>query len=131
MEGGAERSPKNFFYFFLAYLAKFLYLCSEFHLYWLKMRIYLQKMRKGLYILILLLGGMLTVMPMHAEETNYTVVLDAGHGGKDPGAVNGDIYEKDIALQIALKLNNTLKKDFQYKRRCSPLRISPFAIVWY
>ena len=34
------------------------------------------------------------------------IFIDAGHGGKDPGAVNGDIYEKDIALQIALKLNN-------------------------
>ena len=39
------------------------------------------------------------------------IFIDAGHGGKDPGAVNGDIYEKDIALQIALKLNNTLKNN--------------------
>lgn len=39
------------------------------------------------------------------------IFIDAGHGGKDPGAVNGDIYEKDIALQIALKLNNALKNN--------------------
>lgn len=39
------------------------------------------------------------------------IFIDAGHGGKDPGAVNGDIYEKDIALQIALKLNNLLKNN--------------------
>ena len=39
------------------------------------------------------------------------IFIDAGHGGKDPGAVNGDIYEKDIALQIALKLNTALKNN--------------------
>ena len=32
-----------------------------------------------------------------------TVVIDAGHGGKDPGAVSGGLKEKDIALKIALK----------------------------
>ena len=39
------------------------------------------------------------------------IFIDAGHGGRDPGAVNGDIYEKDIALQIALKLNTALKNN--------------------
>jgi len=38
------------------------------------------------------------------------IVIDAGHGGKDPGA-HGDISnEKDIALKIALKLGNTIKE---------------------
>lgn len=37
------------------------------------------------------------------------IFIDAGHGGKDSGAVNGNIFEKDIALKIALKLNETLK----------------------
>lgn len=32
------------------------------------------------------------------------VVLDAGHGGKDAGAVNGRAYEKDINLQLVLKV---------------------------
>ena len=31
-----------------------------------------------------------------------TVVIDAGHGGKDPGAVGKNAKEKDIALSIAL-----------------------------
>ena len=26
----------------------------------------------------------------------YRIVVDAGHGGDDPGAVNGNIYEKDF-----------------------------------
>ena len=33
------------------------------------------------------------------------------HGNKDPGTVVGDIYEKDINLKIALKLENELKKE--------------------
>lgn len=37
------------------------------------------------------------------------IFIDAGHGGKDPGAPNGNIFEKDIALKIALKLNDILK----------------------
>lgn len=33
-----------------------------------------------------------------------TIVIDAGHGGEDPGAVHGDVLEKDINLRIALYL---------------------------
>lgn len=39
-----------------------------------------------------------------------TVVIDAGHGGVDAGKVAGKIKEKDINLQIALKLDKELKK---------------------
>ncbi|MEA2082226.1 MAG: N-acetylmuramoyl-L-alanine amidase [Elusimicrobiota bacterium] len=41
-----------------------------------------------------------------------TVVIDPGHGGKDPGAVASDgTREKDIVLDIALRLYKLLKKD--------------------
>ena len=30
------------------------------------------------------------------------IIIDAGHGGKDSGAVGNGLYEKDLALQIAL-----------------------------
>lgn len=36
----------------------------------------------------------------------FTVVIDAGHGGQDPGAVYKNIREKDIVLKLALKLGN-------------------------
>jgi N-acetylmuramoyl-L-alanine amidase len=34
----------------------------------------------------------------------FTVVIDAGHGGSDAGAVSGDAKEKDINLALALKV---------------------------
>jgi N-acetylmuramoyl-L-alanine amidase len=36
------------------------------------------------------------------------ICLDAGHGGNDPGASFGGIKEKDVVLQIALKMRNIL-----------------------
>ncbi len=41
-----------------------------------------------------------------------TIVIDAGHGGKDPGAINGKIYEKEITLSIALKLGELIKAGY-------------------
>ncbi len=40
------------------------------------------------------------------------VVIDAGHGGDDPGAVGKNSKEKNIALAIALKLGNFIKTNF-------------------
>lgn len=37
-----------------------------------------------------------------------TVIIDAGHGGKDPGAHGVLSKEKDVALAIALKLRNAI-----------------------
>lgn len=32
---------------------------------------------------------------------NFKVVIDAGHGGTDSGAVNGNVLEKDLTLKIS------------------------------
>lgn len=44
------------------------------------------------------------------------VVIDAGHGGRDPGAVsaNGKVFEKDITLSVALLLGNMIKLNYPY-----------------
>ena len=43
-----------------------------------------------------------------------TVVIDAGHGGKDPGCISKDkkTYEKTLALDIATKFSDLIKADF-------------------
>lgn len=40
-----------------------------------------------------------------------TVVIDAGHGGKDPGTIVGKAREKNIVLDIALKLGSLIKQN--------------------
>lgn len=41
-----------------------------------------------------------------------TVVIDPGHGGKDPGAVGSAGHEKDIVLAIGLKLGAYIRESF-------------------
>ncbi len=41
-----------------------------------------------------------------------TVVIDAGHGGKDPGALGKSVKEKDIALAVALKTGQYIEENF-------------------
>ena len=46
----------------------------------------------------------------------YTVVIDAGHGGIDPGAIGrSGVYEKKLTLQVAKKLYAILAKNRAYK----------------
>lgn len=51
--------------------------------------------------------------------TIKTIMIDPGHGGKDPGAVRGGVFEKDIVLQVAKKVGARLRKqgyDVHYTR---------------
>ena len=56
---------------------------------------------------ILLLGN---VKEEDSSGTTFTVVIDAGHGGKDYGAIGTKANEKDIALKIALKTGEYINK---------------------
>ena len=56
--------------------------------------------RFGVFCLIFLLP--LCVFAQKGEKIQ-TVVIDAGHGGKDPGCLGAYTKEKDVALNIALK----------------------------
>lgn len=48
-----------------------------------------------------------------SQATKFKVILDAGHGGKDFGAVYHGSIEKNIALKTALKVGELLEKDPQ------------------
>lgn len=48
-----------------------------------------------------------------SSKKQYTIAIDAGHGGKDSGAVGSEkYYEKTIALSVAKYLRDELKADF-------------------
>ena len=58
---------------------------------------------------------MLGLMPLRAEDLKLrTVVIDAGHGGKDAGAVSKDkkSYEKTFTLSIAGKLAERIRNEY-------------------
>lgn len=41
------------------------------------------------------------------------IVVDAGHGGHDPGAVGpSGLYEKDVVLDVALKVRDIMKREY-------------------
>lgn len=44
------------------------------------------------------------------EQANSVIVLDAGHGGIDGGAVSGELLEKDVNLDIAKRLQSCLEQ---------------------
>ncbi|MBQ1214031.1 MAG: N-acetylmuramoyl-L-alanine amidase, partial [Tidjanibacter sp.] len=46
------------------------------------------------------------------ERGLHTVVLDAGHGGKDPGCSWGDKLEKNLNLNIVLTLGDMIERAY-------------------
>lgn len=42
----------------------------------------------------------------------FTIVIDAGHGGKDPGAVGKIAMEKDLNLEVALQTGKLISEQF-------------------
>lgn len=46
----------------------------------------------------------------NTSRTFKTVVVDAGHGGKDPGARRQGVSEKDAALDVAQRVNRKLRE---------------------
>lgn len=45
------------------------------------------------------------------ENADKIILLDAGHGGNDPGSINGSYYEKKFNLAILLKLKEMLEDE--------------------
>lgn len=67
-------------------------------------------MGKYLLFYINLLVAILIVPGLHAKEKSFTVVIDPGHGGRDPGAIGQSAKEKTINLAVALTLGEMIEK---------------------
>jgi len=68
-------------------------------------------------ILLLILSLFISGKSFSATTVNrinkpMVVVIDPGHGGRDPGAVNKGIQEKDVVLGIGLKLGKYITENF-------------------
>lgn len=50
--------------------------------------------------------------PAKDRKKNIRIVLDAGHGGHDSGAVGKNSLEKDLALKMALKAGQMIEKKY-------------------
>ena len=54
----------------------------------------------------------ISVHTLNQKTAKYTVVIDSGHGGVDPGKIGVDgVYEKDINLAIAKQLQKVLERN--------------------
>lgn len=52
----------------------------------------------------------ITILPPK-NSNQKLIIIDAGHGGIEPGAVHKDVFEKDLNLDISLKLNKLLTEN--------------------
>ncbi len=70
--------------------------------------------KNSLHIISFIIVFIVTIIPAYAQKGSKirTVVIDAGHGGKDPGALGKYSKEKDIALSVAIKTGNYIKQNF-------------------
>ena len=70
-------------------------------------------MNGKLIFFIILIGFLLFTPVAYAQNAKIqTVVIDAGHGGKDAGAVGKKSKEKDITLAVAKKTGEYIKKKY-------------------
>ena len=66
-------------------------------------------MRKLSRLFLLAIGLLAVNAPLEARSFR-TVVIDPGHGGHDKGGQWGLVYEKHLALDTSIRLENELKK---------------------
>ena len=71
--------------------------------------------RRLLALPILYLAALLCYTPSPAQTARVgirKVVIDPGHGGQDPGCSYKQFKEKDIVLNVALRLGELIKDNF-------------------
>lgn len=52
------------------------------------------------------------IKPIVGKKKNFRIVIDAGHGGHDPGAVGKNTTEKELVLKMAIKIGEMIQKKY-------------------
>lgn len=63
---------------------------------------------------VMLFGFQIKKQPAQGKQpgTIKTIVIDAGHGGKDPGCHGSSAHEKNVCLAMALELGRKIKEGY-------------------
>ena len=72
------------------------------------MRFKMINMQRYLFFIMMML---FSTFSFAQKKANFVVVLDAGHGGKDAGAIGVADLEKNIALDVTLRFGNMISKN--------------------
>lgn len=70
-------------------------------------------MKRYISLIILAVTLIFCILPLSAKNQDFTVVIDAGHGGHDEGATDNGAREKDINLAVALQLGRMIEKNLK------------------
>ncbi|MFA5817681.1 MAG: N-acetylmuramoyl-L-alanine amidase [Bacteroidales bacterium] len=63
-----------------------------------------------LFIAFIIVSGSTSALK---NDKGWVIVIDAGHGGKDPGALGSFSYEKNITLAIALRTGEYIEQNIK------------------
>ncbi|MDE6865813.1 MAG: N-acetylmuramoyl-L-alanine amidase, partial [Muribaculaceae bacterium] len=68
--------------------------------------------KRGIKLILFSVAMVICMAPVRAAENRkeFVVVIDAGHGGNDVGAVDNGVREKDINLAVAKRLQEDLQR---------------------
>ncbi|HTO16968.1 MAG TPA: N-acetylmuramoyl-L-alanine amidase [Edaphocola sp.] len=69
------------------------------------------RLKNSIFFVLTVIISFSTISFAYSQTNSVKhIILDAGHGGKDPGAIGSFSKEKDIALAVTLKVRDILKK---------------------
>ena len=98
-----KKAQKSAFLFW--WMKNISYLCK---VKWIKMRFYVVTI-----VLFMASLSVFSATPTAKEsESSFVVVIDAGHGGTDPGAIGQIAQEKDLNLAVALLAGDLIRKQY-------------------
>jgi N-acetylmuramoyl-L-alanine amidase len=87
------------------------------------------KIENFMPILVLLIS-INAALPALNKRQVKTIVIDAGHGGHDPGCQYGGIKEKEVTLKIALELGKKISEELSDVKVIYTRKSDEFVTLW-